>query len=448
MKLDYTMMESFPDLIPDKKEAYLRYILLRDQYFDGKTKDWLRTILKSEKDDLFRAMVVDALGTHIDEVEIRNDLEKLIPESPKDSLTDSAIKELSITALSDDMADVRNWGIRLIREHEHINPEDQAELFHYLAKILEHENLVPRLRWCAALALARLGSRSSVDKLIECGKNLARKIPDHSEADTYESDQAVFLSEKVCFSLGLACKKVYKYWKTREVLELLKTVNQRIDDGQSNAGPVIWAIQKIENNQPLWQKFWENIMSGFSKIRFPEFNPMRKAFAVAACIVLFCITMTSYLVRIPPSVFISLTDKTGKPLSELTIKTRSADKSVILKTGDEFRAAIDIDKDTYVYVLFYDSLGEISVWFFGDTNKDGISDKIAAGRLELPYEQSCFVLDENTGTETIYVLTSKKAIDEFPGKTDELKISGISEIKGLFPEAVVNTYSFEHVRGQ
>jgi len=108
----------------------------------------------------------------------------------------------------------------------------------------------------------------------------------------------------------------------------------------------------------------------------------------------------------------------------------------VMKSGDYFRFQTKIDKDAYVYVVFQDSSGNI------ESMEKGF---IAGGKdFFLPDGNKWFHLDENTGTEKLYLLASKNKIDDFEKRIDDLKSGGIETIEKVFPKASIQSFSFKH----
>ncbi|NJL59739.1 MAG: hypothetical protein HC887_08955 [Desulfobacteraceae bacterium] len=63
-------------------------------------------------------MAIQIMGASVDEEDVRKSLTEILPKLSKESVSYCFIKALMITALSDDIDEVRAWGIRLIREYE------------------------------------------------------------------------------------------------------------------------------------------------------------------------------------------------------------------------------------------------------------------------------------------------------------------------------------------
>ena len=108
----------------------------------------------------------------------------------------------------------------------------------------------------------------------------------------------------------------------------------------------------------------------------------------------------------------------------------------VLNSGDYFRFQVKIDADAYVYVVFRDSSGEIQSQEFGFVAEQT--------DLMLPDETNWFRLDETVGTESLYLLASRKQIDDFDRRIEELKNQGVQSIGKVFPDATIKSFSFEH----
>jgi hypothetical protein len=436
--------EIFEDMPSDKKLAFLQYIHLKELYFDDSVKNWLRNALRTEQADPVRAMMLEAMTVYIDESEIRHELETILnglhpPESP---LTYSAAKEILITALTDDMKAVKEWGTRVLETYENVTPKNETSLCSFLANHLKDENQPPRLRWHTALGLAHLGTPAAIENLIDFGRNLTQAPQSVPEQDL-NHDINIFLMEKLAYSLGSAADKIAVRQKKTQVLELLKQINQRIHDEGQESKLTAWALSRVESvkSEPetqLWgdriSGFWRRIQEMVQVSLFPKIFVA----AIAVCVILFFIIPSGQI-----AVNITVIGNAGKP----SIRTKGTvpvptkeefelKEGCVLNSGDYFRIKIKTDNDAYVYMFFYDSSGEISEPFFYEVR--------AGETLVLPDEKERFRLDAYTGTETVFVLASENAIDGFEKKLEELRNAGISEIKKIFPEAAVQSFSFEH----
>jgi hypothetical protein len=107
-----------------------------------------------------------------------------------------------------------------------------------------------------------------------------------------------------------------------------------------------------------------------------------------------------------------------------------------MKSGDYFRFQTKIDSDAFVYVVFRDSSGKIEVLEKG----------LITGEKSffIPDGNKWFRLDQNTGLEKLYLLASKSEIEDFNKKIADLKSGDIETVEKVFPEATIQSFSFEH----
>jgi len=107
-----------------------------------------------------------------------------------------------------------------------------------------------------------------------------------------------------------------------------------------------------------------------------------------------------------------------------------------LNSGDYFRIQTKIDKNAFVYVVTQDSLENIHAL------EKGI---VRGGEyFFLPEANEWYQLDKNTGTEKIYLLALENKIADLYNRIENLKAGGIDTIKKVFPEATIQSFSFEH----
>jgi hypothetical protein len=86
----------------------------------------------------------------------------------------------------------------------------------------------------------------------------------------------------------------------------------------------------------------------------------------------------------------------------------------ILRSRDNFQVHIEVNRPTYVYILIYDSQGKAGQ-LFPDPKIDH-PEFIEPGRkILIPQRDLWFWLDDETGTETIYVLVSEKPMTDIRG---------------------------------
>ncbi|OGT82765.1 MAG: hypothetical protein A3G96_04260 [Gammaproteobacteria bacterium RIFCSPLOWO2_12_FULL_52_10] len=86
----------------------------------------------------------------------------------------------------------------------------------------------------------------------------------------------------------------------------------------------------------------------------------------------------------------------------------------VLRSGDNFQVHLEASRAAYVYILMYDSQGRASR-IFPDPKIDHPGFVEAGRRVVVPAKDLWFWLDQDTGTETIYVLTAEKPMSEIQG---------------------------------
>jgi hypothetical protein len=182
----------------------------------------------------------------------------------------------------------------------------------------------------------------------------------------------------------------------------------------------------------IWAKI-RNIFSGGTLL-----SPKPIAVFATACLVLFVLIYGLLDRNIPVKIEIMLH---GRSITEVRggksmYKEIQLEPGGTLKSGDSFRVQAKIDKDAFIYVIFYDSLGKISFIEKGYIN--------AGKDVFMPDINNWYQLDKNAGTETIYLLASRNEIKKFDSKIEDLKKTGVDTISQLFPKASIQSFSFKH----
>jgi CHAT domain-containing protein len=86
----------------------------------------------------------------------------------------------------------------------------------------------------------------------------------------------------------------------------------------------------------------------------------------------------------------------------------------VLRSYDNFQVHLETNRPAYVYILLYDSQGTASQ-LFPDPKIDQRGFLDQGRKVVIPANNLWFWLDEHTGTETIYVLTSEKPMSDIQG---------------------------------
>jgi hypothetical protein len=86
----------------------------------------------------------------------------------------------------------------------------------------------------------------------------------------------------------------------------------------------------------------------------------------------------------------------------------------VLRSYDNFQVHLETNRPAYVYILLYDSQERASQ-IFPDPKIDQRGFLDQGRKVVVPANDLWFWLDEHTGTETIYVLTSEKPMSDIQG---------------------------------
>jgi len=108
----------------------------------------------------------------------------------------------------------------------------------------------------------------------------------------------------------------------------------------------------------------------------------------------------------------------------------------VLKSGDSFSVEFNLNKDRHVYILSVDSNGQVTKLFSGVVT--------AGEEIHLPQQGGAYKLDQNTGSEFVYLLTAEKAIENFPEVLPKLTNQDKTGIEKILPDTQVYSFRFSH----
>lgn len=81
-------------------------------------------------------------------------------------------------------------------------------------------------------------------------------------------------------------------------------------------------------------------------------------------------------------------------------------KDTVLRTGDEFKMMVKLQKNCFVYVMYKSSVNELSLLYPYSLDAPVELEK----NYYLPKGRSWFRMDKNVGTETFYILASQERL--------------------------------------
>jgi hypothetical protein len=105
----------------------------------------------------------------------------------------------------------------------------------------------------------------------------------------------------------------------------------------------------------------------------------------------------------------------------------------VLRSRDNFQVHVDANRPTYVYVLIYDSQGR-ATQLFPDAKIDRTELIETGSKAVIPRRDLWFWLDDETGTETIYVLASEKPMSDIKGLLAKMVSADDNEKKNASQE--------------
>ena len=221
----------------------------------------------------------------------------------------------------------------------------------------------------------------------------------------------------------------------------IKMAEEEAEQAKNEKVEVLPGLQKAidKGKKPAvspWQKISDTITDffggGFG------FRPVATFAAVLMVMVLGFYMMRDTTSHAPYAIQIMMQGRTqtGFRGGQPEYKEFQVERGGEIASGNYFRFQVTIDNDAFVYVVFQDSSGAIQSMEAGF---------VAGGtKLSLPDGDNWFHLDDNTGTEKLYLVASNEQIDGFNGKVEKLKRDGIDAVDKVFQDATINIFSFEH----
>jgi hypothetical protein len=90
-------------------------------------------------------------------------------------------------------------------------------------------------------------------------------------------------------------------------------------------------------------------------------------------------------------------------------------RDTILHSGEEFKMMVNLQKKSFVYVIYKNSTNDISILFPYSFDSQLELEK----NFYIPKGRSWFKLDKNTGDETFYILASQERLVELENKLSQ-----------------------------
>ncbi len=172
--------------------------------------------------------------------------------------------------------------------------------------------------------------------------------------------------------------------------------------------------------------------------------------ATLVAVVMFFAAYLYYQQFVPLSAQMELVSKS----STFTTRGTTGDKEVekIIKEGDTLysndfcRISFELDKNAYAYILYYDSKGTLEQLYPAPRVMKPLKVMANTTYVIPPGEDSWFQLDEQTGTETVFMVASEEPLSNLKEVLVSLQGSNREEVlKTLKSQApVVKVLNFKH----
>lgn len=105
----------------------------------------------------------------------------------------------------------------------------------------------------------------------------------------------------------------------------------------------------------------------------------------------------------------------------------------ILRSRDHFQVHLEINRPSHIYVLLFDSQGQASQ-LFPDPKIEQAGFVEGGRKVAIPDKDLWYWLDENRGTETVYVLASQEPMTDIRGLLSKMAKASDDERKRLSRE--------------
>jgi len=206
-------------------------------------------------------------------------------------------------------------------------------------------------------------------------------------------------------------------------------------------GDMVKKAKELVKPRETHTLFWERISSWFT-----VFRPV--PVMVLASIILTVMVISIYnpseespsmalniIARVPSEI---VTRGTIQDYQEVEITDGG-----VLHSGDMFRITFELQEDAYVYLISFDSQGNLSKLF---PVKDAeLPIKVKANTTySFPENDGWLLLDNNTGHETFFLIASSEPTGNIDQKIYQMKQLGVDKITDIFSGNKIKSFKFMH----
>lgn len=119
----------------------------------------------------------------------------------------------------------------------------------------------------------------------------------------------------------------------------------------------------------------------------------------------------------------------------------------VLKTGDKFKMLVELKKKCFVYVIYQNAQGEVTM-LFPYSLKQFDFDYEVSKKYYVPRGDTWFQLDDNTGRETFYLLASHQRLGEVEYLLNLYESSDQARKKQIAGQMVAEIHNIEKQQRQ
>ncbi len=202
-------------------------------------------------------------------------------------------------------------------------------------------------------------------------------------------------------------------------------------------------IKALETDSPevsapnLWNRLLDRVLNLYETVTdFISFPKMISAVAIA-CLAVFIIHSNLFELE---KQHLSIIGKTAisDPMrgEEPEYEEKNLNQGDILKSGEFFQIKAQINKDTFYYLIMWDSHQNLS--------KLGVGKTTSNQTITFPDDDKWYQLDSSKGLESIILILSSIEISNFDQRMKMIKSLEKTRIKELFDNAKIKIFQFKH----
>ena len=256
----------------------------------------------------------------------------------------------------------------------------------------------------------------------------AESIAEHLVLCSKCCDCVVFLNKVINFQEEEEMPEV-PAWQVRKVSALVEDKKRRI---------------RKKGTTTILEDIAQSIRDFFSFDWMAQPIPVAVRSGALAILVVIVVSTTFFYYRTPSlGLHMEVMGKSG--MVSMRGKPEIIKEGDTLYSNDYCRVNFELDQDAYAYVLYHDSTDKLHQ-LYPDPAQATPRKVKGKEKYSIPEGGNWFKLDDNTGTETVFVLASEKPISGLKESFDSIQGSSREEILEAFKDKapVVKVISFKH----